>query len=244
LHCATNALIAATIETRSRSGRTEAAPVNLPLYLSMLESIATRIAPPAFAIVAFSLASGCSSPDKANIEIRKQKQQLESKIESLERQHAADVASIRSLESRATTVPTLPNDRLDKLFTVHGITLGRLTGGADLDPEKPGDDGLKVYVVPTDNDGQPLKAAGSFVVEAFDLAKGENNRIGRWEFNVNEARKHWFGQAMLYTYVLPAPWQTPPEHPDITLRVGFTDELTGRTFNTQKVIRVTPPKVR
>ena len=106
-----------------------------------------------------------------------------------------------------TTVPSLPHERLATLFTTHGLQFGRLTGPADLDPKQPGEDGLKVYVVPTDGHGQPLKAAGSFVVEAFDLAKGDNARIGRWEFPLDQAAKNWFGQAMLYTYVLPAPWQ-------------------------------------
>src|SRR4051794_823981 len=80
-----------------------------------------------------ALAIGCSSPDKANIEVRKQKQELATKVEQLQRQHDADVATIRSLESRATTAPTLPNNRLDNLFTAHGLTLGRLTASADLD---------------------------------------------------------------------------------------------------------------
>src|SRR6478609_5946154 len=76
------------------------------------------------------LASGCSSPDKANITVRKQKQELEAKLADLQRQHAADLATIRALESKATTVPVLPNDRIAKLFTTHGITFGRLTAGA------------------------------------------------------------------------------------------------------------------
>lgn len=183
-------------------------------------------------------ATGCSSPNKANIELRKQKQELEAKLQTLERRHDADVASIRAFESRATTVPTLPNERLEKLFTTHGLSIGRLTAPADLDRGKPGDEGLKVYVVPTDDEGQPLKAAGSFVVEAFDLAKGANNRIGHWEFTADEAKKTWLGQLMMYTYVLPVAWQSPPQHPDITLRVTFTDNLTGRTFSAQKVIKV------
>src|SRR5947207_2826492 len=78
------------------------------------------------------LASGCSSPDKANITVRKQKQELEAKLADLQRQHEGDLATIRALEAKATTVPVLPNDRTEKLFTTHGLTFGRLTTGADL----------------------------------------------------------------------------------------------------------------
>ena len=97
-----------------------------------------------------------------------------------------------------------------------------------------------MYVVPIDGQRQQIKAAGSFVVEAFDLARGDNARIGRWEFPLEQAAKNWFGQALLYGYVLQAPWQQRPEHADVTLKVSFTDALTGRTFTEQKVVKVTP----
>ena len=200
------------------------------------------IAPAAAVVVmvatAAVLVNGCGSPNLASIEVRKENQELRSKVQDLQRREQAHLAQIRALESNATTVPSLPSERLDTLFTTHGITFGRLTGGADLDPKQPGDDGLKIYVVPTDGRGQPLKAAGSFVVEAFDLAKGDNHRVGRWEFPLDQAEKNWFGEAMLYTYVLTAPWQDQrPEHGELTIRVSFTDALTGRTFIEQKVVK-------
>src|SRR5207248_391538 len=120
----------------------------------------------------------------------------------LDRRHAADAAQIRALENRnGAAASTLPQDRLNHLFTVHGIQFGRLTG---LDEAGL----LKVYVVPTDDAGQQLKAAGSFVVEAFDLASKEQTLVARREFSVDDARKLWFGQALLYEYVLPVPWNS------------------------------------
>ncbi len=163
---------------------------------------------------------------------------MESRIAELNRIHDADAATVAALQERKGTVPTLPAGRLDKLFTAHGIMLGRLTGVADLNPATTGDEGIKVYVVPTDASGEPLKAAGSFVVEAFDLNKPSDNLVGRWSFSVDDARKSWYGRAMLYTYVLTCPWQRLPEHESLTLKVTFHDELTGRTFEAQKVIAV------
>lgn len=179
--------------------------------------------------------TGCKGPNQANIELRKQNQELRAKVDELERRHNADAAQIRASESASgSTVPSLPQDRVDQLFTVHGIQLGRLTG---VSPE--GD--LKVYVTPTDESGQPIKAAGSFVVDAFDLARSDHPRIGHWEFPLEQARKNWVGQALLHCYVLALPWQgTPGDHPQLTLRVVFTDALTGRVFETQKVVRVDP----
>jgi hypothetical protein len=194
-------------------------------------------------VVALFLLCGCGGPNKANIVVRKENQELREEIERLKRMHEGDVAMIRALrESRGSaTLPALPQDRIEQLFTTHGIQLGRLTGGARLQPTSPGDDALKVYACPTDDDNHPLKAAGSFVVEAFDLNQPENPLIGRWEFPAAEARKNWFGEALLYTYVLTCPLKHPPAHDQLTVRVSFTDELTGRHYDTQKVVRVTLP---
>lgn len=196
----------------------------------------------AVAVLAGLNLTGCGKPNPANINLRKENQQLRDKLAEVERREQAHVAQISTLESRGsstTTAPSLTSAQLGKLFTVHGIQFGRLTGAGDLDPKTPGDEGLKVYVVPTDGQSQPLKAAGSFVVEAFDLSKGDNARVGRWEFPLEQAGKNWFGQAMLYTYILPAPWQgQPPQAAELTLRVAFTDALTGRTFSEQKVVRL------
>ena len=51
------------------------------------------------------IAGGCSSPNAANIAVRKENQQLRDQVADLQRQHAADEAQIRALESHATTVP-------------------------------------------------------------------------------------------------------------------------------------------
>jgi hypothetical protein len=174
--------------------------------------------------------SGCSRPVRANIMLRKEKQALQAEIESLHRQHEADIATIRELQSLATTAPALPQSQLQRLFTVHGLEFGRLTGGLDLNPDQPGDEGVAVYVVPTDQSGQPLKAAGAFVVEIFDLAQGRQSLIGHCDYDVDQARANWFGRAMLYTYVLKCHWDRPPSQPSVTVRVTFTDELTRRQF--------------
>src|SRR6476661_8524929 len=85
---------------------------------------------------------GCGKPNAGAIVVRKENQQLQSKIDELNRQHDADAAKIKSLEESKGTLPTLPNDRLEKLFTTHGLEFGKLTG---VEGNK-----LRVFVVPTD----------------------------------------------------------------------------------------------
>jgi hypothetical protein len=195
----------------------------------------------ALLLSAFSLV-GCTHPSAANIELRKQNSDLRSQIASLNRRHDADAATIRSLEKKnATTTPTLASDRLAELFTVHGIQFGRLTGGADLDPKSPGDEGIKVYVIPIDQDGETIKATGSFIVDAFDLDLASGMRVAHCETSAADARKLWFGEVLLHTYVLTCPWERRPVHSDLTLKVSFTDSLTGRQFEAQKRIKVELP---
>lgn len=192
------------------------------------------------AVLAAALA-GCSTPNKANIALRKQNAALREEVASLKMAHASDTAAIRRLERNATTVPVLPHDRVENLFTAHGLRLGRLTGGWDGDVSKPGDEGLQVYLVPTDQDGDEIKAAGSFVIDAFDLSKGSGVRLSRWEIPTEEASQKWLGNALQYGYIFELPWQTPPSGEEVTIRVTFTDELTRRTFTAQRAVKVSLP---
>src|ERR1051326_1733139 len=80
--------------------------------------------------------AGCAKPNAANISLRKENQQLQSRIETLENDLRGAHATIQSLESHATTVPMLPATRLAELFVVQGLKLGPLTGQSDLDPHR------------------------------------------------------------------------------------------------------------
>src|SRR5437879_2989313 len=75
-------------------------------------------------IAAAALLSGCLHPSEANIQLRKDKQQLQEQVANLHQQLSAANARIRGMEEQRGTLPTLPQDRLDKLVTVQGIKLG------------------------------------------------------------------------------------------------------------------------
>ncbi len=185
--------------------------------------------------------AGCGTPNQANIALRKQNQQLQIELDQLRKQQAMAAQQIAGLQARDLTEPTLPPEQLAKLVTTHGIRLGRLTGGEDIDPDKPGDEGLKVFVIPYDDSGQEIKAAGTISVEAFDLA-AKDPRLGKWDFTLEQAKQNWYGQFLVdYYYAVVCPWQTVPRHADVTIKVTFVDELTKLPFTTQKVVRVMLP---
>jgi hypothetical protein len=184
--------------------------------------------------VVLPFSSGCAAPNKVNIELRKQNQALRSELETLKRQREADAASIAAMQRSPTSVPLAPTE-LDKLYTTAGLELGKLTGGYENDAARPGDDAIRVQAVPIDAEGDPIKASGAFLIEAFDLS-GDAKLLGRWEFDVSQARRQWHGAGILYCYLFTLPLSQPPASPQITLKVTFTDELTGRQFTQQRPI--------
>ena len=86
--------------------------------------------------------------------------------------------------------------------------------------------------------------AGAFTVEAFDLA-ATPAKLGTWTFDLAAARAAWSGGLMSYQYVLTCPWQSGqggvPKHDEVTIKVTFRDELTGREFAAQRVVKVKLP---
>jgi hypothetical protein len=190
---------------------------------------------------ALLLSSGCGNPSAANTELRKQNQSLSEEVKRLKTEQAGAQQVIQGLRDTKGTLPTLPTTRLSRLFTTQGIQFGRLTGGADIDPNKPGDEGLSVYVFPVDQMGQKLKAAGTFDIEAFDLADSAKPSIGKWHLNLDQAKAGWYSTLLEYTYGFTLPWQTVPKHRDITLNVTFFDELTQTPFTAQKLVQITLP---
>jgi len=187
------------------------------------------------------LSPGCSAPSKANIELRKTNDTLRAQITKLQAKQQGDAAQIRALESHsASTVPSLPESRLEQLSTAHGVKFGRLTGGADLDPAKPGDEGIKIEAIVYDADNDAIKALGRFTVEAFDLSD-PNPRIGTWTFGPADSRKNFYSTTFLYAFIFDCPWQRVPTHSYITIKVTFLDELTHREFTAEKRVNVTLP---
>ena len=184
------------------------------------------------------MVGGCFGPSRANIQLRKENATLRNTLARLEGEQKADRARIAGLETQATTVPVLPQDRLDRLFTVHGLRFNRLTGGYASTPGMASDDRVKVYVVPVDADGQVIKAAGQFKVEVFDLANAQSPLLASHQFSLEESRAAWYGQAMLYTYVLSTPLTRSPQHTELTVVASFTDALTQRLVSAEQKIQV------
>lgn len=170
---------------------------------------------------------GCGSPQSANIELRKQNQALTTEVEQLRLQRKLDQAT------RVVSTGSPPAVELDRLFTVHGLKFGRLTSAKGST--------LRVFVVPTDQSGDMIKAAGGFSVEAFDLSRGQKALVGSWTFTPEQAANSWTASALIYGYVLECPLPAPiTTKSGVTLRVVFTDLLTHRTVEGNTTAKFIP----
>lgn len=176
----------------------------------------------------------------ANIELRKRNQALEQQVAGLQQDLQAARARIVGMEQRTGTLATLPQDRLDALFTVHDVEIGRLTGGADLARDGGFDEGIKVYVTPRDSAGDALKATGRLVIRTFDLANPPV-LLGEWTFSPEQLKPLWVGFGLVRGFVIELPWKTVPQTPELVVRIEFEDALTGRIVTATRQVRANPP---
>lgn len=193
------------------------------------------------AICASMLACGCVSQaryDQARAELDK----CELSRVEMQRERDEVLETQKQLEKQVETLQALGEKRIELLYTVEHIDLGRHTGGVNLDGE-PGDDGVRVYLQPIDEQGHILKAAGSVKIDVFDLAGDpQDNLISSCSWDVEQTAKQWAGGFVSYQYAFDCPWPDgPPAHDEITVRVEFVDYLTGKTFSAQKAFKVTMP---
>jgi len=142
-------------------------------------------------------------------------------------------------ERQMETLLALGEKRLQQLYFVDSIKLGRYSGGWDFDGDgKP--DGIKVFLTPHDQYGTAIKATGAATVQLYDLAaEPDENLIAEFNWTVEEMPKEWASGFMSYHYTLDCPWgSNPPANDVVTVRVVFVDYLTGKTFSAQKVCEI------
>ncbi len=192
-------------------------------------------------VIGLSVVAGCDGPTTQERfrQLDLENRELSDQVEKLTNHNTTKDALIEAQRTQIKTLQRLGDKRLEKLYHVTAIKLERLSGGADYDG-KPGDDGITVYIQPVDQEGHVIKAAGEIRVELFDLANPDGQlKIGEYRFDADHTPKLWHGRLMTHHYTVECRWRVrPPAHEEITVRVEFTDYLTGRTFRAQKAVTV------
>ncbi len=191
-------------------------------------------------ILTLALTVGCQ--DQAADSRVTQVQQLQDKVEAQARLLVEKDAQLLATETEIQKLRQLEGDRaLDRLVHVAKIELERLSGGYDDDKDGV-DEGVVVYLVLKDQDGDTLKAAGNLDVRLVDLAMPEGRQVvGKLALDSQALRSHWFGRFLTSHYTVRIPWSgglKRAPHKSITVLVRFTDLLSGRVFSTQKDVEV------
>lgn len=163
---------------------------------------------------------------------------LRASLADAERRNEELRVSVTEMEKRLQSVRGVSDAQMANLILPEKIVIDPLSGPDDFDGQ-PGNDGIAVYLKPVDRDGDTLKVAGDVRIELYDLANPEGGKLlGTCEFTAEQARGMWYGKLLTYHYTLKCPWQTPPQHEEVTIRVVFTEALTQRVLTAQSVCRV------
>ena len=193
-------------------------------------------------LVVLGVLTACADNAEQLLQAQKQNQQLHSQLQQAEQTIADKQATIDRREEQISTLSGLGPERLNLLFAVEKIKLGRYTGGANLD-DKPGQDGIRVYIIPQDAQGRTVTAAGRIEVEIFDLAQKDEFLLASYAFGPAEAKKLWESGALANHYHISCPWkESLPSADEVTVRVKFVAYLTGQTFTATKQCRIVLPQ--
>ena len=183
--------------------------------------------------------AGCSnayteSPLQERVEILTiEQQQLMSQLEQSK-------AENEQLTKQIHTLSGLPEELKGKnLYSIQNVEIGKHTGLYDKDK-----DGIKekliVYIEPFDEQGDVIKAAADIEVELWDLSKTDGSALlAKWPpVKPDELKKLWFDSMLKVNYRLTFDVTDKVKSIDepLTVKVTFTDYLSGKVFKKQKVI--------
>jgi len=131
-----------------------------------------------------------------------------------------------------------PEVKLENLYRLQRVKITKYTNLYDKDKDGKKEK-LIVYIQPMDEDGDIVKASGAVDVQLWNLNR-ENGEamLGQWHVKPSELKKLWFATLVTINYRLTfdvADIIDEFEEP-LTVKVTFTDYLSGRVFKEQKVI--------
>ena len=165
--------------------------------------------------------------------LKQEKTQLREQIAESEKE-------VEQLKEQVQILSGLPGEEKAKnLYNVQKIKVTRYTNLYDKD-----DDGryenLIVYLQPIDEDGDVVKATGSVDVQLWDLNKeADKALLGEWHSGPEKLKKLWFSTIVTINYRMTYDVsEIISEYKEsLTVKVTFTDYLTGKVFTEQKKIR-------
>ena len=180
---------------------------------------------------------GCQQHDET-AELKEKIQLLEQEKQSITAQLRASNAAQTDLNKRIDVLSGLENSQQVKnLYNIEKVEITRYTNLYDRN-----DDGRKekfiCYIRPVDSRGDSIKVIGALQIELWDLdLKTEDAMIGQWQIEGDELQKKWFSSFLGDHYRLTFDLgETDYAGRELTVKMSFTDHITGKVYKDQKVI--------
>ena len=189
--------------------------------------------------------AGCENANSIRTPLVEQIGNLTEQNKQLENQLEQTRAENKQLTKQMHVLSGLPEEvKGENLYRLEKIEIGKYTGFFDKD-----DDGTKekliVYIQPIDEEGDIIKATGAVDVQLWDLDSSEADQalLGQWRVEPGELKKLWFATMVTINYRLTFDITDKVKSFDepLTVKVAFTDYLTGKVFKEQKVIKPQSP---
>lgn len=195
----------------------------------------------------YAALAGCLLTFVAGCENGNRKSPLEEQINTLSQENKRLLRQIndseaqnKQLTKQIQVLSGLPDEvKAENLYRLRQI---KITGYTNLyDKDKDGKkEKLIVYIQPIDEQGDIMKAAGTVDVQLWDLnTKDSEALLGQWHTSPGELKKLWFATFITINYRLTfdvADKVDKFEEP-LTVKVTFTDYLSGKVLKEQKVIK-------
>jgi hypothetical protein len=163
-----------------------------------------------------------------------QKKQLENQFEQTKDEN-------EQLTKQMHVLSGLPEEvKGENLYNVQNVKITKFTNFYDKDKDGKKEK-LIVYIQPIDEEGDIIKATGAVDVQLWDLNASQTNQslLGQWHVEPDELKKLWFATIVKINYRLMFDIADKVKSFDepLTVKVTFTDYLSGKVFKEQMVIK-------
>jgi len=182
---------------------------------------------------------GCENAGPPRVVLDKQIDRLRQDKTQLQQQIEQAGAENEKLRERLQILSGLPAEvKGENLYRLQSIKISRYTNFYDKDKDGKKEQ-LIVYIQPIDEDGDIIKVAGAVDVQLWDLSKEQSQALlGQWHVGPDQLKKLWFTSLMThYKLTFDVADKVGEFKEPLTVKVTFTDYLTGKVFQEQKVIK-------
>ena len=187
-----------------------------------------------------ALSAGCEGPSKDKPHLLEKVSKLQKEKNVLADQLKQAREENEQLTGQIAVLSELPGDiRAANVYDILNVKLTSYTGIYDKDKDGKKEK-LVVYIQPIDVQGDVIKAAGKVDIQLWDLGKKEvDSLIGEWHVDNEELKKNWFEILMInYRLMFDVGDKIKGTEDELTVRITFTDYLSGKVFKTQKVVKL------